>query len=201
MISRRSLVMLSALAAAAPALAQEAGSADPALARIKGFYASIESMMRAHAAAPDRPKMMAALTQAVGETFDLTAMLRTAVGPQWSKIPADKQATLQDAFSRYFVAAYAGRLGSATGGSFEVNPQVDKRSNGRLVRSVITDERGIKTGVDFLVNAENKVVDVYLDGSVSEMASRRTDFDGFLKKGGADALVAELNRRADQAPK
>ena len=205
MISRRTLAMMAALAVAAPlparVLAQDAGAADPAVARIRGFYQSIEAMMRGQAATPDRPKMMAALTQAVGETFDLPAMLRTAIGPQWAKIPADKQTALQDAFARYFVAAYAGRLGSATGGSFEVKPEVEKRPNGRLVRTVITDERGIKTNVDFLMNPENKVADVYLEGAVSEMAARRTDFDGVLKKGGAEGLVAELNRRADQAPK
>lgn len=204
MIARRTLV-LGALPFAAglsrAALAQAPAGEDPAVARIKGFYGAIEGMMREQAATPDRTKMMASLAQAVADTFDLAAMLRTAIGPQWSKIPADKQGALQQAFDRYFVAAYAGRLSGATGGSFEVKPQVDKRPNGRLVRTVISDDRGIKTNVDFLVNADNKVADVYLEGAVSEMASRRTDFDGFLKKGGPDALEAELRRRADQAPK
>jgi phospholipid transport system substrate-binding protein len=43
-----------------------------------------------------------------------------------------------------------------------------------------------------------KVVDVYLDGTISELASRRAEFTSILKAGGPDALVASLRRQGDK---
>jgi phospholipid transport system substrate-binding protein len=40
-----------------------------------------------------------------------------------------------------------------------------------------------------------RVVDIYLGGTVSELASRRADFTALLREGGAERLVAELRRR------
>ena len=40
-----------------------------------------------------------------------------------------------------------------------------------------------------------RVVDVYLSGTVSELASRRAEFTTLLREGGAPRLEAELRRR------
>ena len=43
-----------------------------------------------------------------------------------------------------------------------------------------------------------KVIDVYLDGTISELASRRAEFGAILKSGGPDALVRSLVKRGDK---
>ena len=45
---------------------------------------------------------------------------------------------------------------------------------------------------------EWKVVDVYLDGTISELASRRAEFSAILKSGGPDALINSLRRQGDK---
>jgi phospholipid transport system substrate-binding protein len=45
---------------------------------------------------------------------------------------------------------------------------------------------------------EWKIVDVYLDGTISELASRRAEFTSILKSGGPDALIASLRRQGDK---
>lgn len=169
---------------------------DPAVARIKAFYDSLQS---ATASAQTDPKQrLAAVSEAMRRTFDIAAMTRLAVGPQWSKIPAAKQASLQEAFGRYFIATYASRLGQVTGGRFEVLPKTEQRTGGRLVRTRVINAEGKATPVDYLVNADGQVVDVYLSGTVSELASRRAEFAAALKAGGPDALEAHLRKRADE---
>lgn len=199
MITRRTMLVTAALAALPlPVLAQRGAPAeDPAVARVRGFYNTIQNMVR-DARNADRDKMLNTLSEAVARAFDLPAMTRAAVGPQWSKIPAPKQKSLQEAFGRYFVATYVSRLGSAVGGRFEVAPEVETRPNGRLVRTRIIDAQNNANAVDYLTNADNKIIDVYLDGTVSEIAQRRTEFGAALKKGGADALEAELRERAEK---
>ncbi len=36
-----------------------------------------------------------------------------------------------------------------------------------------------------------------LDGAISEVATRRSEFSAILKTGGVDGLIAALNRKAD----
>jgi len=42
-----------------------------------------------------------------------------------------------------------------------------------------------------------RVVDIYLSGTVSELASRRAEFTTLLRDGGAPRLEAELKRRTE----
>jgi hypothetical protein len=41
------------------------------------------------------------------------------------------------------------------------------------------------------------VVLCYLDGAISEVATRRSEFAAILKREGIDGLIAALNRKAD----
>ena len=49
-----------------------------------------------------------------------------------------------------------------------------------------------KTGPDW------KVVDVYLDGTISELASRRAEFTSIMRAGGPDALIVSLRKQGDR---
>jgi phospholipid transport system substrate-binding protein len=41
------------------------------------------------------------------------------------------------------------------------------------------------------------ISDVYLDGAISEVATRHSEFAATLKSQGIDGLIASLNRKAD----
>jgi phospholipid transport system substrate-binding protein len=41
------------------------------------------------------------------------------------------------------------------------------------------------------------ISDIYLDGAISEVATRRSEFAAILRSDGIDGLVAALNRKAD----
>jgi phospholipid transport system substrate-binding protein len=41
------------------------------------------------------------------------------------------------------------------------------------------------------------ISDIYLDGAISEVATRRSEFAAILKSQGIDGLIAALNRKAD----
>lgn len=198
MFSRRDVLgaMVGALIAAGP-LAALAQAEDPAVAAVQSFYDAVQSAT-AGPQADDPKARFAALSDPVTRTFDIGAMTRLVVGPQWSKIPPAKQTALQDAFGRYFIATYANRIGAIKGGRFEVSPKTDQRTTGKLVRTKVIDAAGRETPVDFLVGPENKVVDLYLAGTVSELAALRALFDSALKSGGADGLEADLRQRADK---
>jgi len=41
------------------------------------------------------------------------------------------------------------------------------------------------------------ISDIYLDGAISEVVTRRSEFAATLKNDGVDGLIAALNRKAD----
>lgn len=195
MVTRRELLGSIGAASALAWPLKAAAQADDAAARIQAFYDSLQSAM----AEADATRRMAAISEAMTRAFDIAAITRLAIGPQWSKIPAPKQASLQDAFGRYFIATYANQLGKASGGRFEVLPKTEQKAGGRLVHTRVIDGEGKTTPVDYVVNAEGRVVDIYLGGTVSMLAARRSEFDGALKAGGPDALEAHLRKRTEAA--
>ena len=71
---------------------------------------------------------------------------------------------------------------------------------GVMVRSQIIKANGEPVKVDYMMrrSGENWLVsDIYLDGAISEVATRRSEFAAILKNDGIDGLIAALNRKAD----
>jgi phospholipid transport system substrate-binding protein len=71
---------------------------------------------------------------------------------------------------------------------------------GLLVTSRIIKSNGEPVEVDYVMrrNGENWLIsDIYLDSTVSEVATRRSEFAAILKTQGIDGLIAALNRKAD----
>ena len=47
-------------------------------------------------------------------------------------------------------------------------------------------------------NGEGRLIsDIYLDGAISEVATRRSEFSTIIRNEGIDGLIAALNRKAD----
>jgi phospholipid transport system substrate-binding protein len=73
-------------------------------------------------------------------------------------------------------------------------------TSGLIVRSEIVKANGEPVKVDYLMRRNGGswlIWDIYLDGGISEVATRRSEFAAVLKSGGIDGLIAALNRKAD----
>jgi phospholipid transport system substrate-binding protein len=176
----------------------QAESAEPAVARIRAFYDALVATMKQAQQLGVRGRYDK-LAPAVRATFDLAAMTRIAVGSQWNSIPADQQTALVDAFSRMTIATYANRFDGYSGERFDVQPASEARATGRVVRTKLIQSNGVPVVLDYLMRGSGddwKIVDVYLEGTISELATRRLEFAAILKTGGPAVLVKSL---ADQA--
>ncbi len=72
--------------------------------------------------------------------------------------------------------------------------------SGVMVKSQIIKASGEPVKVDYMMRRSGDgwlVSDIYLDGAVSEVATRRSEFAAILKTDGIDGLIAALNRKAD----
>ena len=69
-----------------------------------------------------------------------------------------------------------------------------------MVKSQIIKANGEPVKVDYLMRRNGDtwlISDIYLDGAISEVATRRSEFAVILKNGGIDGLIAALNSKTD----
>jgi len=174
---------------------------DPAVARVRAFYDVLLGVMKQAKELGIRGRY-AKLATAIQSTFDLAAMTRIAVGPDWNSFSPQMQASLIESFSRMTIATYANRFDGYAGEQFVVDPKPESRNTGKIVRTKLVQSNGEPIALDYLLRPsadENwKIVDVYLTGTISELATRRAEFGAILKSGGPDALNESLRRQVDR---
>src|SRR6516165_8948911 len=135
-------------------------------------------------------------TPAITSAFDLPTMTRLAVGPTWQKFSPAQQASVRDAFARFIIADYAHQIKDYSGESFVVDPQTtpESRGGGEIVKTKLLQPSGRTVSINYLVR-RGRVIDVYLNGTISDLATRRDEFSSIIASGGADALVKRLQDR------
>jgi phospholipid transport system substrate-binding protein len=194
-VSRRLLLALPLFAVAPPAVAAEPGSAPAVIER---FYDQLLAVMK-EAKRLGFDGRYTRLAPAISQTFDLALMTRIAIGPGWAQIPADQQQRLNAAFSRYTISMYANRFDDFGGERFEVAPTATANPNGVLVNSRLIKTNGEGIALNYLLKQDGagawKVIDVYLSGTVSELAARRSEFGSVLQRNGAEGLVQLIEQR------
>jgi phospholipid transport system substrate-binding protein len=188
--------MLLAACLSAPARGE---SADPA-ARVNGFYEVLLNTME-NAKQLGLKGRYDKLAPVISKTYDLASMAKTAVGPGWSEFTPEQQRELVKAFTRMTIATYASRFDDYSGEQLEVAQTADQPNGDKMVKTQITQSNGKTVALNYLmrkVGAEWKIQDVYLNGAISELATRRAEFGSILKSGGPDALISSLTRQADK---
>lgn len=191
-----------ALAAAAFALAGRPAFADtdPAAQRIQAFYdVLLDSMKQAKSLGiKGRYDKLAPAVQAA---FDVPGLAKTACGGAWDKIPVDQQTAIVTAFGRMVAARYASEFHDFSGEQFTVDPNPLPRNADKIVRSQLVPVGDDPTSFDYLMRgsaSDWKIEDVYLDGSISQLAVWRSEFSSVLATGGPDALLAKIKSLGDQ---
>jgi phospholipid transport system substrate-binding protein len=141
----------------------------------------------------------ARLAPIVSRTFDLAFMARLAVGPSWATLAPAQQQRLTEAFGNYVSATYADRFDSYSGEQLEVTGERPYRSD-VIVQTKIVKSNGETTTLDYLMRQNRgawQISDVYLDGTISQLAVQRSEFNSILRREGVDGLVMALNRKID----
>jgi len=174
--------------------------ADPAALRINSLYDALLDTMK-QAKQLGLKGRYDKLAPVLAKSYDLASMSRIAVGQSWSTLSAPQQLSIVNAFTRMTTATYASRFDGFSGEQFEILQTADQPNGDKIVKTRIVQSNGKTVALNYLMRkagADWKIVDVYLDGAISELASRRAEFGAILKSGGPDALVQSLVSRGDK---
>lgn len=181
------------LASAALPMVSLAQAADPAASTVSELDAGLLRTMRAGGSVVSRGKVIAPVLE---RAFDLPLMTRLAVGPEWVKLSAADQQALVDAFKRMTISEYARNFDSFSGETFEVSPKVETRGGDKVVRTTLKVPKGAPVAIAYRLRQGGggwRIIDVFYNNAISQIATRRSDFGTVLQKGGAKALVARMN--------
>ena len=127
-------------------------------------------------------------------------MIATASGPYWRAASADQRKRLIEAFRKMSVSSVATLFEGYDGESFRVLRERETQGRTVLVDTEIVRTDDDPIGITY-VTAEIKgrwwVLDVIVDGGISELKTRRSEYLKLLKEGGPEKLIAALEAQAD----
>jgi phospholipid transport system substrate-binding protein len=165
---------------------------------VQGLYDALLGTMK-NGRALGQSGRFTQLDPVIRRSFDIVSMARLAVGMSWGSLTVAQRQQVTESFGRYISAIYADRFDNYAGQKLEVTGEQPAPS-GVIVRSQIIKASGEPVKVDYLMRRNGDlwlISDIYLDGAISEVATRRSEFAAILKNEGIDGLIAALNRKAD----
>lgn len=146
----------------------------------------------------DDQSLFDALAPVMDVAFDFETMTKTIVGRQWAKADLDTQSRLLAAFRRVSIATYADQFSDLKQGEFEI---VSSRDGPRGLKLVDSRLKTPDDNVSLVYVLRNKngawrIIDVLLDGGISELAVRASEYSNILKNSGPEGLIASLNKQS-----
>jgi phospholipid transport system substrate-binding protein len=165
---------------------------------VQSLYSALLSTMKNGRTLGDSGRFTQ-LAPVIRSSFDVASMARLSVGPVWTGLSDAQRQDVTESYGRYISAIYADRFDSYHGQKLEVTGE-QPAAFGLLVTSRIIKSNGEPVEVDYVMRRNGEswlIADIYLDSTISEVATRRSEFAAILKTQGIDGLIAALNRKAD----
>jgi phospholipid transport system substrate-binding protein len=175
-------------------------AADTPAAVVETLHEALVAVMRDAAGLTVRDRY-ARLAPTLEKTYDFQTMTRLAVGTAWTNAPPDQRAALTTAFSRLSIATYAERFSGYSGERFETLAEKEGPRGTRLVETRLVRPADAPVPLTYVLQKQEqgfRIIDVILQGSISELAVRRSEYAQVLRQGGADGLTKLLESKADE---
>ena len=141
----------------------------------------------------------ARLAPVIARLFDVPLMARLAVGSSWASLPPIQQQQVTEAFGHYISATYADRFDSYSDEQLQVAGEQPYGAE-VIVQTRIVKANGETVTLNYRMHdnvGSWQITDVYMDGTISQLATQRAEFHSTLQREGVDGLIMALNRKVD----
>jgi phospholipid transport system substrate-binding protein len=138
----------------------------------------------------------AKIAPAVQTGYDLPFMAEKILGRHWSTLGESDHQRWTDAFGRLTVATYAERMTGFTGQVFEVLKVEPSSHETAVVYTHVVTPKEAPISINYRMRPDGdgwRIIDVYLNGTVSELALRRSEYAAVLQRDGFEKLVASID--------
>lgn len=197
---RQVLKLSAAVLVLSAAVSAPAFAADQPQTQISAFNSTLLSVMKNSKTLGFQGRY-AELKPAVEQTLDIPTMARIASGPAWAGMTQAQRDEIIQAFTRLTVASYAHNFVGWSGEHFTMDPNVEVRGQDKVVQTHLlskSDPVSLAYRMRQTPTGTWKAIDIYYNGSISELTTRRSDFQATLAAGGPKALAEHLNAQAEK---
>ncbi len=167
-----------------------------AAATIERFHAELLDVMK-NAGTLGYVGRKAKMEKIVPAALDLEFMSEKSIGARWKTLNASEQTHLRAALRNLAICRYASRFNGYSGETFQLLGEETEPNGLALVRTQITKSNGEIIAMNYRlhqVDGRWLVIDVLLNGNVSELAMRRSEFSTVLKQEGVDGLITSIQK-------
>jgi phospholipid transport system substrate-binding protein len=195
-MTRVATLMLAAVLTSAPR-----ADTVPAAQVIDRFHATLLDVMK-NAQKLGVEGRLAQIEPVMVQTYDFPAMAQRSLGPAWSKLDDAQRARFQQVFRALILRTYATRFNAYSSERFETRGTEASIAGTEIVRTVLHSPKQT-VHLDYRMRETSagwRVIDVYLGGTVSELALRRAEYTSVLERDGFDALVSALQSKGSEGP-
>jgi phospholipid transport system substrate-binding protein len=164
---------------------------------VEAFNAQLIDLLR-HSGEIDHAGRADRLAPALEASFDLDFMAQKVLGRRWKNLSPDEQTTWRTSFTGLMTANYAGRFVGWADQSFETLDAREAAHGTLLVRTRLHVPGEETVALDYRMKDGPggwKIIDCFLNGTVSELALRRSEYSGVLKRDGFAALISSVDAK------
>lgn len=140
------------------------------------------------------------ITPVIELTHDLPVIAQIAIGRHWKGLTKEQQQEFTNTFQELSNSTYAGRFNSYSGEQFSVISEKPLKKNRVLVQTQFVKADGEEIRFNYVLHQTSdqwKIINVMVNG-VSDLALKRTEYGGILKKDGFPALLEKIRTQIQE---
>lgn len=133
--------------------------------------------------------------EAVKTLYDAEKMIQMIVGNQWKTITKEEKKKLTQVFEEYITSNYLRMFKKIKNPSFKLIDEKKIGNNYILIKTnlIINDHENVEINYLLIKNKNGwRIFDVLLAGSVSEIATKKSEFSKYLKNNDINQLINAL---------
>ncbi len=138
------------------------------------------------------------LEPTVNDAYDFSFMARKSVGRHWKTLSEEERDVFLTRFEDLTIANYAGRFTGWSGEAFQTLGEEEGVHDTRLVKTVLVRPDDDDVNLDYRLHKTDagwRIIDVYMNGTISELAMRRSEYSALLRREGFPSLIEALDKK------
>ncbi len=141
------------------------------------------------------------ITPVIDLTHDLPVIARIAIGRHWKNLTKEQQVEFTSTFQELSHSTYAARFNSYSREQFVLISEKPLKRNRKLVQTRFVKADGEEIRFNYIlhqVQDQWKIINIMVNG-VSDLALKRTEYGGILKKDGYTTLIKKLRAQIQES--
>jgi phospholipid transport system substrate-binding protein len=141
------------------------------------------------------------LTPVIRKSFNLSFMTSRSTGYHWKRASNEEHRDLIDAFTNMTIANYASRFDGYSGEIFETVAVKEGPRDSIIVKTRIVKDDGEKIALNYMMrefDGQWQIIDIFLKGTFSELATRKSEYSSLIRDGGFPKLIASMKKKTEK---